>query len=232
MAASHGSNCDVMGNGYILSQYLNSASSSGNRDTAETTTFKKTSKTYIPGLKDTTLSLEGVFDGVTNAIDDILFQALGGGTGIFSYIPEGVEVVGNRAFSIDAISTSYEVNSAVGDVSQVSAELAMGDKGIFGRGFVVHPTAAEAASGNTASIDGGAASTNGGGIVVHATASTSLVCFMQDSADNVTFADLAGSITFGASKGSQRLAVTGNVRRYTRIRWTGAGTFAGIVERY
>jgi hypothetical protein len=233
MAASHGSNTDVYGNGYVLSPFLNSASSSGNRDSAETTTFKKQSKTYIPGLKDTTIALEGIFDGVVDAVDDILFAALGAGTGIFSYIPEGNEVVGNRAFTADVIETSYEVNTEVGDVAQVSAELAMGDKGVFARGFVVRPMSAAGAAGQTAAIDSGVVSTaNGGGIVVHATASSTLVAFMQDSADNVTFADLPGSISFGAVKGSQRLAVTGTIRRYTRVRWTGTGTFAAIVERY
>lgn len=233
MAGKHGSNADVFGNGYVLSEFLNSASFSGSRDTAETTTFKKKSKTYIPGLKDTTMSLEGLFDGAPDAVDEIMWAAMNSAaTGLYSYIPLGNEVVGSPVFSVEAIQSSYEVTSDVGDVSQVSAELSAGSDGFITRGKVASPMGIKGAPGNTASIDGGALSAFGASLVAHVTASANLVLKLQDSADNVTFADLPGTLSFVNGRGSKRLYVPGNIRRYTRVLWTGTGTFFAAIDRF
>lgn len=232
MGTSHGSKADVFANGYVLSPFFNSFSSSSQRDTAETTTFKKQSKTYIPGLKDNSMSSEGLYEGEVGLVDEILTAALSAGAVIFSYMPAGHEVFGNPAFTMDAFESTYEVTSDVGDANQISAEFTAGDTGIFDRGKVFHPMAAEVAPGNTANFDNTVVSTaNGAALTVHATASTTLVAFLQDSADGTTFADLAGSLAFGAARGSQRLVVTGTIRRYLRVRWTGTGTFAAIASR-
>lgn len=233
MVAVHGSKADFYGNGYTLSPFLNSAGFSGSRDTAETTTFKKTSKTYIPGLKDNTMNAEGVYEGAVDQVDDIMFAALGLGTVIVTYAPQGNEVFGNPVYSMDSIESTYEVTSDVGDVCQVTAEFNGGDLGVFDRGRVLHPMAAEAAPGNGANLDNTIVSTaNGAALTVHATASTTLVAFLQDSADGVTFADLSGSLAFGASRGSQRLVIAGTIRRYLRVRWTGTGTFFAAASRF
>jgi len=234
MSTSHGSNADVVGNGYILSGFLKNASFSGKRDTAETTTFKKGVKTFIPGLKDTNMTLDGIWDGVVDAIDDILWKAFAAGKGVFSYIPEGYEVVGRKAWSMDAISTKFDVNTAIGDVAQISAELAMGDTGFFTRGLVSHPMANEAAPGSGTAINNGAASAFGGALIIHATdVSALLICSLQDSADGVTYADLTGTIAVvSATRTSARLVYTGIIRQYTRVVWTGTGTFLAITDRY
>lgn len=233
MAAKHGSNADVYGNGYVLSEFLNSASFSGSRDSADTTTFKKKSKTYIPGPKDTTMGLEGLFDGVADAVDEIMWAAMGSSvTGLYSYIPQGNEVIGGPVFSVEAIQSSYEVTSDVGDVSQISAELSAGSNGYITRGKVAVPMSVQGAAGNSQTIDGEALSSFGASLVVHTTASVNLVLKLQDSADNVTFADLPGTLTFTAGRGSKRLYVPGNIRRYTRVLWTGTGTFFAAIDRF
>lgn len=237
MSAVHGSNTDVVGNGYILSQFLNSASFSGSRDAAETTTFKKKSKTYIPGLRDDTMSVGGVWSGDLDEADQILWAALGAGNGVFSYIPQGYEVFGRLGYSFVAIDTSYEITTDVGDVAQISAELAAGDNGVgFERGFVTHPMAQENASGNGPTLDGttngfATPTANGVSLAVHVLNAVNLNVFLQDSADNSTFADLPGSIVVGNGRSSQRLWVPGTVRRYVRVRWTGTGQFLTLTNR-
>lgn len=232
MATSHGSRADVIGNGYVLSTFLNSASFHGTRDSAESTTFKKTSKTHMPGLKDSTMSLGGVYDGDVDAVDQVLSAALSGGPGLFSYVPAGVEVFGTPAYSLDAIETSYEVNSGIGAVNQISAAVSAGDQGVFDRGVVMHSMVQENAAGNTASYDGVSVSTpNGISLILHVLNAVNLVANVQDSADNVTFADLPGTITVANGRSSQRLFVPGTVRRYTRVRWTGTGQFVAILNR-
>jgi hypothetical protein len=225
-----------MGNGYVLSQFLNSAQFGGSRDTADSTTFKKKSKTYIPGLKDGNMSVEGVWEGELNLVDDILYAALGTGDGVFSYIPQGQEVVGNLAYSLTAIEVTYDINTAVGDIAQCSAELNAGSTG-YGivRGLVAHPQAAEAGAGNGVALDNGAAAgatTLGVGLVVHVfAAAAGSNIYIQDSADGVTWADLAGNIAIPVGRSSQHLFIPGTVRRYTRVRWTGAATFTALINR-
>ena len=235
MAVSHGSNADFIGNGYVLSEFLNSASFSGSRETAETTTFKKKSKTYVPGLRDTNMTAEGIYDGEVDAVDQVLQAALVSDVnGLFSYIPEGQEVVGNRTYTVDAIESSYEVNTEIGDVAQITAEFQAGAQGRFLKGSVIRPMAVAAAPGNSAEHDGGAASADKGiGLVVHAVASVNLVLKLQHAtASGGTFTDLPGTLTFTTGRGSQRLWIPAqSINRYTRVNWTGTGTFLAIIER-
>jgi len=235
MAAVHGSNAAVLGNGYDLSSFLNSASWTGSRDKSETTTFGKTSKTYIPGLKDLSVSLAGIFDGVVGADDDIFTQVFFAGTKTYwSYVPAGCTVAasfGNPAYSWDAIQSEYAINTDVGNVSSITAKLDMSDEGGMVRGFVYSPF--NNSTSPTASIDGVVTSTtNGAYLSVHATAATSLVVTANDSADNSSFAAIAGgSISVASGRSSQRLFLPGTIRRYTRISFTGTGTFVAILSR-
>ena len=230
---SHGSNADIVGNGYVLSQFLNSASFSGSRETGETTVFKKKSKTYIPGLKDTTMTAAGIYDGDVDAVDPILSAALNSSAaGLISYFPEGADNFNDKSFTLDTVESSYEITTDVGDVAQISAQFAAGDQGQFTRGRVVHPMAVENANGQTLSLDGGAASNNGGSLVVHATVAAGLSFTLQDSADNATFADVGVDLVLPAGRGSYRLTVPGTIRRWTRVLWTGTGTFLAVVDRF
>jgi hypothetical protein len=235
MATSHGSNADFIGNGYVLSTYLNSASFSGQRDASESTTFKVRSKQYVPGLKDTTMTAEGIYDGDVDAADDILWAALVANTdGLFSYIPQGQETLQNRAFTVDTIESSYEINTDIGDVAQISAEFNAGANGRFNRGRVVRVMSAAGGPGTSAEADFGAASTTIGiGLVVHATASSTLVLKLQHSTTSGgSFVDIPGTLTFTTGRGSQRLWVPPqSINRYTRVSWTGTGTFMAIIER-
>ncbi len=82
-----------------------------------------------------------------------------------------------------------------------------------------------AASG--ASIDGGASSAFGAQFFLHVIAftGTSVTVKIEDSADNSAWADLSGaSFTAATGRTSQRIAVTGTVRRYIRV--TTTGTFS------
>lgn len=86
-------------------------------------------------------------------------------------------------------------------------------------------------TGATASgtgLDGAASTAFGAQFYVQITAftGTSVTVKIQDSADNVSFADLSGA-SFAAATGptAERIAVSGTVRRYLRVATT--GTFTG-----
>lgn len=127
MAASHGSKAEFwLGTSATpatvvdVSAFGNSVGVSLNRDSAETTTFKKNSKTYIPGLKDATVPFEGPFDP---AIDQQMWDLFNNGTIVnFEYYPAGKGVTGTPKFTGSAFVTSYELSSAIGDANAMTGE--------------------------------------------------------------------------------------------------------------
>jgi hypothetical protein len=103
-----------------ISAYLDDISFPQPVETAETTTFGASSKTYIVGLKDSTVSLSGKWD---STFDGYVAPALGqSATLSFEYGPAG-STGGNVKYSGEAIITSYDVSAPIGDVVTVSVEL-------------------------------------------------------------------------------------------------------------
>lgn len=92
-------------------------------ETGETTAFGDDDKTYITGLRDATFSLSGHYDPATGAVDEHLSGILGqDATVTFEYGPGG-NVTGDVKYTGEAILTSYEVTSPVGDKVSFTAEL-------------------------------------------------------------------------------------------------------------
>ena len=234
MTQVHGSRTDVMGNGYLLTPFFNNASFGAQRDSAENTVFKMTSKSHAPGLGDSSMSFGGFWSGDVDEADQILQAALGAGDGVFSYCPSTFDVVGNPAYSLVAVETGYDITNPIGGMAGVSAAVAAGSAGSgIERGVVSHLFQNEVAAGNGPVVDSGVVggTLNGGSLVIHAVAANALNVFLQDSADGVTFADLAGSLVVAAGRSSLRLGIAGTIRRYTRIRWTGTGQFLAVTNR-
>ena len=88
-------------------------------DTAETTAFGSSAKTYIVGLTDGTFSVSGNFDAT---VDAHLAAIVGKADSVsFEYGPEGSTATFVK-YTGEAILTSYEKSGAVGDVVTFSAE--------------------------------------------------------------------------------------------------------------
>jgi hypothetical protein len=114
-----------------LSAYLNDVGFPRNIDTAETTTFgvSGSSKTYIVGLNDATISISGLFDATA---DGYLAGVLGqSATLSFEYGPAS-STGGNIKYSGECIMTSYEVSASVGDAVQATAQFQV--TGVITRG--------------------------------------------------------------------------------------------------
>lgn len=105
-----------------ISTYLNDVSFPQSVETAETTAFGASSKTYIVGLKDSTISLSGMFDSTLDAhIQAVLGQSA---TLSFEFGTAGSTASStNPLYSGECIVTSYDVSPPVGDVVPVSIEL-------------------------------------------------------------------------------------------------------------
>tara|TARA_R100001440_G_scaffold70521_1_gene92969 strand:- start:5040 stop:5450 length:411 start_codon:yes stop_codon:yes gene_type:complete len=102
-----------------ISAFINSIDFPETADVAETTTLGAGSKTYIVGLKDSTISVAGLWDATADAI----FGAVVGQSATLSYeySPEGTGS-GKIKYTGEAILTSYAQNSPVGDVVSYSAD--------------------------------------------------------------------------------------------------------------
>lgn len=103
-----------------LSSYLEDISFPRSIETAETTTFGSSAKSYITGLTDATISLSGKFDATA---DGYLAGVVGqSATLSFEYGPAG-STGGNVKYTGECILTSYEVGATVGDAVTASVEL-------------------------------------------------------------------------------------------------------------
>jgi hypothetical protein len=83
-------------NGVDLTTYLAKTSSGKTVDMAETSNFGTTFKTYVPGLTDATMQVEGYFDGGVAAITAQLQTLLALDPSLFTLYPGG-DAAGNEA---------------------------------------------------------------------------------------------------------------------------------------
>lgn len=225
MAFVHGKGTSVMLNAFDVSAFLNSADQTITVETAETTTFGSSAKSYITGLRDGTVSVGGFYDGSASAVDEVLSSAIGSSSdSVLSVADEGM-TVGGRALVAQAIDTSYQITGAVGDAVTVSAEFQVEGSDGSGayRGVVLSDlTALSGTGGSFAVVDNGAASSNGLVANCHTianTAPTNIIVKIQHSSDNVTFVDLVTFTTF-ASTGSEHKVTSGTVNRYLKAIWS------------
>lgn len=225
MSLGHGKDTKIYAEGYNLTGYFRSGSLSSSADVAETSTFGDADKEYIAGLKDETVSLEGVYDPATGAVDEQLSTALAKDPSLWLIFPQ-LDTLGNVGFGVSAVETAYEVNADLGDAVMVSAELQ--SKVGVERLKAHHALAAETATGNAASIDNTASSASGGfGYVMCSAASgttPTLTVKIQHSTDNSVWADLITFAQITAANAKERLTVAGTVNRYTRATHTIGGT--------
>ena len=102
-----------------ISNTLTDVSFQRSVDTAETSAFGDSAKTYIVGLSDATVSVSGNYDATVDAhLAGVLGQAA---TLSFEYGPEGSTSTFVK-YTGEGILTSYEKSGAIGDVVTYSAE--------------------------------------------------------------------------------------------------------------
>jgi hypothetical protein len=107
-----------------ITTYLTSISFPRSVDTAESSTFGDTSKSYLVGLSDGTISIEGKLDPtVEHHLADLAAQAhsLAGVALNFEYGPQGT-TGGLPKYTGTCHLTSFEESTDIGDAASFSAE--------------------------------------------------------------------------------------------------------------
>lgn len=229
MAFVHGKTSAVYVGGYNLSAYFKSASPKASADVADVTCLGASVKSYIAGVKDGTLSVEGVFDGAADVVDEELAAVFGvAGTEVSAY-PGGESAVGTAGYGLSAIHNSYSVDAPVDGVVTVSGEFQ--SSVALERILSLHPLAAETGTGNGSTHNNSAATTDGGAAYLHITAfnGTDVTISINHSTDNfVASDDELCAFTQATAVGSERVAIAAatTVRQYARV--VIAGTFTSV----
>jgi hypothetical protein len=225
----HGKNVNVFLDQYDFSTYFNNVSASTTIDTAETSAFGTSAKSYVVGHRDGTVSLSGMFEATESVGTDQFFAtALGSATKIKLIVaPEG-NSVGAGAIVLVADDTSYEVSSAIADIVQASAEFQSTDAVEHGK--ILSSGSTVSATGNGTGVDNGASTANGGAGFLSVPVNTrngNITVKIQHSADDSTFADLVTfTVVSSTAKTSERVEVASGttVNRYLRVNYTVAGS--------
>lgn len=233
MAFIHGRTTGVLINSTDFSGYLNDASSSGEIDASETTVFGASNKEYIVGLADGKISLGGLFDGGTNAADQLAAAmraaAISSGTDVIVTYGMGGLTDGGRCHIAQGVLSSYEVSSAVADVNEAKYEVQTNggtDSGVILEG---QQSVSTSTTTNGTAVDNAASTPNGAVGVLHVTANANAnttTFRVQHSVDNSTYTDLVVFTTVPTNTTtSQRVVVAGTANRYLRGQavTTGAG---------
>lgn len=223
MAGIHGKNTEVFMDGFQMSNILNSIETPVTVDTAETTVFNSSGvKTYVTGNADATITAEGFWQGSSSdalSVDGILTTALEtSGLNVWSYWPEGTST-GKFGYGVTSIETGYSITSPIDGTVDVTID------GQVSNGRVslesLRSLSAASTSGNNASDDNTAATTNGGvGYLQRITNSTrGLLPAIQHSAAGTTWDDLI-AFSSDVARDGQRIAVAGEVKQFTRSEHT------------
>lgn len=228
MAFVHGSQSRVAFDDLHLSCILDSWSMSLGAGLTDVSSFCDDGRTYIPGLADDSLSGSGHYDDVADASLD---ATNAGGLTLVTFGPAGL-AVGSPAYLGSVRQSSYAIGSTVSD--RVTFAVNLQADGQLRRGVALHAPEAETATGNGASHDDGASSTDGLVASLHASSVTgTLDVKVQDSPDGSTWTDLVTFAQLSAS-GFEKAEVSGSVDRYLRAIWTigtGPATFTVAAAR-
>lgn len=203
--------------------------------TEETTPFGASAETHAyVGIVASKMSQGGFFDDDAGSSNEALIAG-NGSSRVVCYGVEGNTIGKNFVGFAGALQTKYTRTAKVGALHKASAEYI--GSGAKDEGKILHALGAETtATGNTqaSSVDNAAASTSGGAGYLEVSALTlggytNVQVVLQDSADNITFADITGgSFTANTSApAAQRLTISGTIRRYTACRWAFSGAGAG-----
>ena len=110
---------DTSGSSRNISDTLNSVDFPEVTETADTTAFGSSSRSFIVGLESATISISGLWD---STVDGYMNGGTEPASRSFIYGPAG-STGGNVKYTGEAIMTNYSISSPVGDVVTYSADL-------------------------------------------------------------------------------------------------------------
>ena len=241
----HGKGTDVYLDEFEMTPYFNSADVTITNETAEVTSFADSSKAYILGLADGTLSCSGMWTADTDGSDEELNAILGSTSAANITVAEAAGTIGNRATIARCDETNYSISNPVADVSTITADFQgtskSGSLGTMTYGITSGFQLTTGSSidynalGNLTGVDGTASSSAGGAALLHVPTNSvgggvTTIKVQHDSASD--FGSAADLISFtavaAATKTSEMVVCSGTVNRYVRVTASTAGSSGSI----
>ena len=238
----HGKGTKVYVDEFSMSPWINSAEMTMSTDTAEVTSFDSTSRAYIKGLSDGTISLSGMWSADTDGSDEELHALLGNATTPLISVHEGGDAIGNGSIIARAHEVNYSISNPVSDVSTITADFnssADNQADFYGIRSGVQLTAGASidynALGNLTGHNHGSQTTGGGMAIIHVPTNSigggvTTIKVQHDAssgfssaADLVSFTNVAAS-----TKTSELVAISGTIKQYVRVTASTAGSSGSI----
>lgn len=229
-----GSSNTFLVNGYNLADYMQSFEVTAEAEPVDATVLSSTYRAYEQGFKSGTLEWSGVFDSdATDAdkIHDVLSAAFNAGTMNNVVAVIGTATTGGACYTLDGCLVEYSLPIEIGELITVSGSFQSSNAINFGALLMNDAQAAGTNNGTT--VDGGAATANGGLMTyhVHNDDASDIDLKIQHSTNGSVWADLTGAaannITAERASGSATVAAGTTVNRYLRAvaTVTGGDTF-------
>lgn len=237
----HGKTTRVLYGAYDLSTSLKEASVQRSMDTAETSAFLTSAKTYVVGMETAQLSLGGMFAGDAGATD-----VLWGSTYMAQDTPVPISIgfdsglaLGKRVFTCQAFQTQYAISGSISDMVAANLDAQCTDVGASG--LVLHsPDASQSitTSGQDVGQDMGAAGTARIGAALHiltTNVAVGTVTFKIATATTQggSYTDLLTLVTgfTGSTPASYFVVSPGSVafNQWFRFAWVSSGSPTGSV---
>ena len=211
---------------FNASCYARTAGLGSSMDALDVTTLCDTSKVFIPGKDTSSFTIAGPLDvdATSNAQWDALTdQKQASAPTPITYMPLGTD---GAAWLVEAVDTNFEASA--GNDSTVDWSMAALTTGHTDmNGTILANAVAVTTTTTGSSIDGAAATSNGGVVHLHVTAFSGLTSDTITIEDSSTGSSGWATIaTFTAATGvtSQRVTIAGTIKRYVRIVDTVVGT--------
>lgn len=227
MAFINANQTKVLYGANALAAYLRSVTPNASIEMLDVTSLNDSSKAFIPGLEDFTLSIDGMFDTSTGAgsVWDAITTPINAQSVVASTVAPSGFTTGNSVWMLPSRTIIYEVTSSVADVVAFSMSLGAGQPA--GVGVSLCDLSAVTATGNGSSVDNSSSSSNGFVAHLHVTevsgTTPSMTAIIQHSTNGSTWSTL-GSFTAVTSSTSEIITGTGTVNRYVRANFTISGT--------
>lgn len=222
MSFQHGKSSAVLVDEFDLSSDMTQYNFGFTIQLPNVTTFGKDDKVFLAGLNEGRINAQGVFNAAADQSDEELVAADGSQI-IVSASPQGFAAIGDRAHMVNGFLENYQPRSPINDAVRFSSGL-VASAGAY-LGVCLHHNNQESETGNFASVDEGAQTTNGATAFLHVLEfdGTDATITIEDSTDDETFGSLV-AFTQVTGVGSEKKTVTGDVEQYARVALTGTFT--------
>ena len=238
----HGKGTAVYINQFDMSEYLTSADTTFTQETADSTGFGSSSRSFIVGLQSATMGLSGMWSAdATSGSDVVLESLLASTTNTTTTVAMQSGTIGNRCIIMQSDEVSYNVSSPVGDIvsltadfqASTNAEANMTYAAQSGVQLTTGASIAFGAVGALTAVDNAASTANGGMAALHvpvnSVAGGATTIKVQHSADNSSWADLITFTAVAATAVTSQLNTTAaTVNRYLRATASTAGSSGAI----